>query len=59
MLGSTDEDDTCYIYELKIAIDNVEKWLNIFKKTCSVNTARFLKFACQFFNVMRERVKAP
>ena len=35
---------------------NVEKWSNILLKSCGVNTARFLKYIWQFFDVMHESV---
>ena len=35
---------------------NVEKWPNILEKSCGVNTARFLKYVWQFYNIMHERV---
>ena len=37
---------------------NVVKWPNIFKKSCGVNTARFLKYVWPFYNIMHEKVKA-
>ena len=36
--------------------DNVEKWRNIFLKSCGVHIARFLKYVCPFFNIIEERV---
>ena len=35
---------------------NNEKWPNTFFKSCGVNTGRFLKYACPFFNIIHERV---
>ena len=35
---------------------NFVKWPNIFKKSCGVNTARFLKHVWPFYNIMHERV---
>ena len=32
------------------------KWPNILKKSCSVYTARFLKYVGPFYNIMHERV---
>ena len=32
----------------------VVKWPNIFLKSCCVYTARFLKYVCPFYNVIRE-----
>ena len=49
MLGSTDEDDTCHIYELKIAIDNVEKWLNILKKNLHCEHRKIFKVCLPIF----------
>ena len=34
-------------------LHNVEKWPNILLKSCGVNTARFLKYAWPFFNIMQ------
>ena len=36
---------------------NVVKWPNILLKSCSVNTARFLKYVWSFYSIMHERVK--
>ena len=35
---------------------NVVKWPKIFLKSCSVNTARFLKHVWPFYNIMHKRV---
>ena len=36
-------------------MDSLEKWPNIFYKSCGVKTARFLKCVWLFFNIMHER----
>ena len=35
---------------------NVVEWPNILQKSCGVNTARLLKYALPFYNIMHERV---
>ena len=35
---------------------NIEKWPNIFSKSCAVNTAKFLKYVWPFFNIIHENV---
>ena len=35
---------------------HVVKWTNTLQKSCGVNTARFLKYVCPFYNIMHERV---
>ena len=37
---------------------NVVKWSSILQKSCSVYTARFLKYVWPFYNIMHERVNA-
>ena len=37
------------------SMHNVVKWLNIFLKSCGVNTARFLKYVWPFYNIMPEK----
>ena len=36
---------------------SIVKWPNIIEKSCSVNTAKFLKYVWPFYNIMHERVK--
>ena len=33
-----------------------KKWSNMLLKSCSLNTARFLKYVWPFFNIMNERI---
>ena len=37
-------------------VHNVVKWPNILLKSCSVYTARFLKYVWPFYNFMHERL---
>ena len=37
-------------------MQNVVKWPNILLKSCSVHTARFVKYVWPFYNIMHERV---
>ena len=36
---------------------NIVKWPNILQKSCSVHTARFLKYVWPFYNIMHDTVK--
>ena len=45
------------VVSLILFVHNVEKWPNILLKSCGVNTARTLKYAWAFFNIMHERAK--
>ena len=45
------------VYFFNPFMHNVVKWPNILKRSCVVNTARFLKSVWPFYNIMYERVK--
>ena len=40
-----------------VLMHNIKKWLNVFLKSCGVNTVGFLKLIWPFFNNMHGRVK--
>ena len=44
------------IQHLHLFMHNVEKWLNMLKKSCGVSTAGFLQYVWPFFNIIHEKV---
>ena len=48
---------TLVMHQVNIVMFNNENWSNILKKSCNVNTTRFLKYVWQISVIMHGRVK--